>query len=886
MADTVTLNVQMQIGIEESVTVRGDPGDGLVSSTPTVAMNHNAELVNQLPLDRTIRSTVLLAPGVSDTGPDPAEGFSGRRLSISGAMTYENLYLVNGAVVNDTLFGQALPLYVEDAIQEITTSSSAISAEYGHFNGGVVNVVTKSGGDNLSESFRTSFSNDNWRATTPFGEPKADRTTPTYEATLGGPIQRGQLWCFLAGRYNDTTTARQTRFAAVPYEHVFRESRFEGKVTYTPYPAHTIRASYFTLDGQQTNAENGLGGAMELASLSPFSDRQDLFATHYTGALSSNLFVEAQFSQRHQGNTLGSTNTDLITGTPVVDRARQGVLFGAPGFCGVCGDDRELENQSLLIKGNYFLSSERLGSHDLIVGYDTFNDRRFENNFQTGSGYALVATSLIRDGVVFPVFRPFQSFVSYNPLSTETRGSDFRVHSFFINDRAQLNRHLGVNVGLRHDQNRGRDSVRDVVATDGKWSPRLALTYSPDGTGRWRLTAGYAQYVSSINAKMGDVASPGGRPDRFLWLYRGPTINGDPNAPTDSLISTHAANQIVFDWFFANGGTGAAPTFVTIPGVNTAVDDTLRSPHVNEWTAGVRRTLGGRGEVRVDFVHRDFRDFYANRVDRSTGFVTDEFGRVFDLRLFGNTNDITREYTALTTQFNYLPTDRLALGGHWTISQTEGSAFLGESRNSIFSSGIGAYPEYRDPAWSLPVVDLSLDQRHRVRIWGTYAVPIAETMGSLTVGVIQRYSSGQPYFGAGPVFVAPFVENPGYITPPITRGYFFTSPRDPFRTEGAASTDLAVTYAFGRGRLGSSTELFIQAQVSNLFNQSALANRRRVNLGVLTAANSSGFALFNPFVETPVQGTHWEFGPQFGEAVDRFAYQPPRMFQFTVGMRF
>ena len=57
-----------------------------------------------------------------------------------------NLYLVNGAVVNANLAGQAQPLYIEDAIQEITTSSSAISAEYGHLNGGVVNVVTKSGG--------------------------------------------------------------------------------------------------------------------------------------------------------------------------------------------------------------------------------------------------------------------------------------------------------------------------------------------------------------------------------------------------------------------------------------------------------------------------------------------------------------------------------------------------------------------------------------------------------------------------------------------------------------------------------------------------------------------------------------------------------------------
>ncbi len=47
VGDTVTINVRMQIGIEESVTVQGDLDDGLLSSTPTVAMNYSAELVNQ-----------------------------------------------------------------------------------------------------------------------------------------------------------------------------------------------------------------------------------------------------------------------------------------------------------------------------------------------------------------------------------------------------------------------------------------------------------------------------------------------------------------------------------------------------------------------------------------------------------------------------------------------------------------------------------------------------------------------------------------------------------------------------------------------------------------------------------------------------------------------
>ena len=172
-----------------------------------------------------------------------------------------------------------------------------------------------------------------------------------------------------------------------------------------------------------------------------------------------------------------------------------------------------------------------------------------------------------------------------------------------------------------------------------------------------------------------------------------------------------------------------------------------------------------------------------------------------------------------------------------------------------------------------------------IRVWGTYAAPIAEAIGSLTVGVIQSYDSGRPYGANGPVNPFPYVDNPGYATPPRGAGYWFTG-RDAFRTEGAASTDLSVTYAFSPGALGSSTELFVQAQVANVFNQGALNNSSRIGRSVLTASNSGAFAPFNPFTEEPVQGTHWDLVPEFGEALDRFAYQAPRMFLFNVGLRF
>jgi hypothetical protein len=43
---------------------------------------------------------------------------------------------------------------------------------------------------------------------------------------------------------------------------------------------------------------------------------------------------------------------------------------------------------------------------------------------------------------------------------------------------------------------------------------------------------------------------------------------------------------------------------------------------------------------------------------------------------------------------------------------------------------------------------------------------------------------------------------------------------------------------------------------------------------------------FNPFTDTPVEGTHWRRGPLFGQPTNRFAYTTPRTFRFNVGVRF
>ena len=60
----------------------------------------------------------------------------------------------------------------------------------------------------------------------------------------------------------------------------------------------------------------------------------------------------------------------------------------------------------------------------------------------------------------------------------------------------------------------------------------------------------------------------------------------------------------------------------------------------------------------------------------------------------------------------------------------------------------------------------------------------------------------------------------------------------------------------------------------------------RIGSGVLAPVGASTLARFNPFTETPVQGVNWNYNPNFGTLLNRFAFTAPRMFRMSFGVRF
>jgi hypothetical protein len=912
LAPTQTLPVDATLGpaaLTEQITVVGTPAH-VLTQTAQVATNLDQDLIATLPTNRDLNAAVLQAPAVHATGPSGA-------FSISGSTSFESLFMVNGVAITENLRGTPYTLYIEDAVQETTVAVGGVSAEYGRFSGGVVNLVTKSGGNILSASFRDSYNDDMWRALTPFEskaiaadaahkELRVAKAVPAYEYTVGGPVVRDRLWFFTAGRFQNQSQGRTLNTTNIPYVYNDKTQRYEGKGTYTVAANHRVQANFLKIRETEQNYTFNINASMDARSLGDRQDPEDLYTLAYSGVVTPRFFVEARYSTRHYSFVdSGAKSTDRIEGTLLLDQSRNSQRYWSDTFCGVCTPEAR-NNQEVFAKGSFFLSTKGTGTHTMVFGYDNFDDIRNANNHQSGSDFRILGTSSYIVGAdVIPKFlgSDNSTIIQFNPIPSLSLGSNFRTHSLFFNDAWRVGSHLTANLGVRWDKNHGLDQSGRLVTKDGAFSPRLGVIWDPTGVGVWAVTGSFAKYVAAISNSIADSSSAAGNPQQYQWYYQGPDIN-----PTSATVSTPDALKTLFAWYDANKSNLVLVQNPTIPGLTPQIGPDLHSPFVYEYSSGVSRQFN-RASLRADVTYRKYHDFYASIIDASTGKVVNSFGQSFDLALIENTDLLKRQYSGLTTQGEYRLNGTSEVGGQYTLSHAWGN-FEGENVGSgPVSSASFQYPEYKQASWNYPEGDLQVDQRHRSRLWVTYGVPRAK---GLIVSLLETLESGVPY-GASNLNTTgnfnginprPFVTGaPAYVNPPSGANtiYFYTA-RDKFRTEAQKRTDLAINYSHsipGVPKMGT-LQFFTQAQVINLFNQFQLCGcggnvfqnggattQTRIDTTTLTSVNTAAkYTAFNPFTTAPVQGVNWDYGPVFGTALNRLAYTSPRQFRFTFGVRF
>ncbi|MFI5058353.1 MAG: carboxypeptidase regulatory-like domain-containing protein [Candidatus Acidiferrales bacterium] len=197
----IAVDIALQIGAaSESIEVTGAPPVVDTSSTQLGALV-NDRSSTQLPLNqRDVYQLLQLQPGVqSQLGNDLFYGSNKAGVvTVNGGRGRSNNYSVNGGDGNDLFVNLPAVQPSPDSIEEFRVITNNFDAEYGRNSGAVVNVVTKSGTNNLHGSFYEFFRNDVLNAHQfSFSQiPKTPFKQNQFGGTLGGPIKKDKTFFF------------------------------------------------------------------------------------------------------------------------------------------------------------------------------------------------------------------------------------------------------------------------------------------------------------------------------------------------------------------------------------------------------------------------------------------------------------------------------------------------------------------------------------------------------------------------------------------------------------------------------------------------------------------------------------------------------------------
>ncbi len=872
---TAAVDVTLAVAaVSETVLVEGVIPPAVTSAQTSA--NITAGEVNALPVGRTPYLISELMPGLTTNTPNA------NQLTISGGFAYDNVFLVDGVDVNDNLLGSMNDLYIEDAIGEVQVLTSGITAEYGRFSGGVVNIVTKSGSNRLGGSYRTTFARPSWTNETPFERGNnIERGTPTAsnpylnnklshfsEFTLGGPMARDRVWFFGAGRFENSSSFGTMPATAVPYTKSNDSKRYEGKLTGALRPGHTLQGSFIDNRVHRAN-EPVLSFSIDRAALISPSVPNRLGVVNYNAAVSQRMLVSAQYSQKYFATEgVGGTSTNIMD-SPFLTRTGTQYQYNAPYFD--ASDPEQRNNRQLTASVTYFTSDRRFGSHELKGGIESFVDTRIGANAQSSTGYVFLSDIkmaagvpvLDGDGHPVPMFVPgvsrVQRWVPY-------RGAEFNMTttSAYAQDRWVVTPRLTLNLGMRFEH-AGSDSTAGPKAPGAsRIVPRLGAAYDIEGDGGTVVQASYAQYSGKYNAVQFSRNTNVGNSDRYTTVYRGPAGEGREFAPG----------------FDVNNYSGVVAG--TFPTLNVQFADDLSSPLTTEYTVGAARTFGARSYLKALFVQRKTSNFIEEFIQHANGttpIVLDgaTLG-LLDNIVYDNSDEMKREYQALQFMGQHHVMDALSVNGHWTVQLKNDGNFEGETPNPT-GSVFGDYPEILTLARSAPEGRLDDFQRSKVRVWADYHAGLGR-FGSLNVAPIYRHNSARTYslvLNNQPLSAVQAARNPGYAGTPTQQIFFGERGSQSF--EGFAMVDLAVTYGVPVWR---SAQPWIKFEMFNVLNnQKLIAWDTTITADPASARDEFGLP------------TGYLPGARFGQGMANSPSPAPRpgidggrMFDFAVGFRF
>jgi hypothetical protein len=685
----------------------------LIDPTSTnLGANIDARVFEYLPLERNYRSVVALLPHAN-------QSFLGDEINVGGSTGLENIYYIDGVNVTEPYRASTGTNLPYNFIKEVQVKQGGYQAEYGKALGGIVNVVTHSGGNEWEGTAFGFFTNHRLAGEAFAGLEdlgRGDFASYDIGFRLSGPIVRDRLQ--LSAAYNPRF---ETAEVEVPGHGFFDERRtlhaFAGKLTWRTSERSNLVLS---VSGDPTTHDivEPLGVALpaptEVANPDPFLGIQETgsFNISLDGNIAAGRHVLVDVLAAHY------TGRDNIRGQ--TERGREQPLFvdnstntWSDGYSEF-GDIKSRRTALTLAVTTF------LGSHTVKVG-GGLEENRIDQVFDRRVTFA--------DSVELdPVNSPGVLSALYTAVAGVSDGTVHnRVPHWFIQDSWRALERLTINVGIRWE-GQYLIGIGDSVAQDfpNQWQPRVGFVYLPGELGSQKIFGSFGRFYQQL-------------PLQFSAFYHKilelsfDVFDTDPRDPGAMPIAGASFND------FANKQEG------------------LEAEHLDEFTLGYERAVGRGVKVAVRGIHRALRNALV------IGFQPEGDVTPFDAPLVaGNpgSGDLSflpsfnRKYSALEFTVSGAPSERMYFQASYVLSRTHGN-YAG-LYNSDVRDGNPAQDFVLTMVEQIPnsTGRLPNDRTHVLKVFGGYRFDFG-----FTPALSFTWQTGTPLseFGvANPFFGTPF----------------------------------------------------------------------------------------------------------------------------------
>ncbi|HSE39377.1 MAG TPA: TonB-dependent receptor [Acidobacteriota bacterium] len=810
------LSFKMKESVHEEVTVTNEtPLVDLASSTTVT--NISDQLIERIPIGRSLADVVYMAPGVVNTG------IGGANFSISGASGWENTYIVDGVNVTSPGFGglgslsrfhgfQGDSFLRTEMIKEVQVITAGFEAEYGEAQGGVINVITKAGNNNFHGQGYLYTSPQNAGTLLERGDYDLDSGIE-----IGGPILKNKLFFYTA--YN-LTRSKTTIFLNPKYpgysvlpvmSNNSDASTYTTKITSNLTDNHSLE---FSASGGPTHLPLSIHADWQIdTAVDPRMAQSDwYFGTNsqrlrWNGVLNPNMFLEAQVARTF--NEFEITPTSISKDIPrITDWTAGENPLDIGGFGGDFSNKSTNMQYSAKFTNLWKNHQFRYGLQFEDIWYSDFNIR-------TGGPFTFPDGTIANHGYRVNVLlndqeeRYYVVDAAIGRIETNTKS---KYLNWFAQDSWSITPDLNLTLGVRWERQKLREVNEDFeFAFNNNWAPRIGATYDYLKNDNSKLFFHYGRFFERLpNFAAANLTTWNSKVAAYSDAELTHYLPGFDGSRHSALFSGRAISGV------EGHGEYDSP-FVT------------RAGYSNEWSGGIEQEVKPGFSLGANFVFRNLgRVVETIRLNQDSPCITLADGYCIQpamtikdwmnnspfTGLLTNVDghipgvpELTRKYKALVITAEKRLSNRSQLTASYRYAQLTGN-YTGQDRTGAADFATSDFTQFNYAEGPLPD-----DIRHMVKLFGSYQVN-----DNLNTGVSFYFETGRPITSRREIIFGPLGAADSFpITPRGALG----------RTDSVTNIDIHADYSL---TFWKDQRLTVGIDVFNIFNSEAVTDVNEIQV--------------------------------------------------------